>query len=189
MATTLGGAWRRAGHDVLTAGRDRHREAAEHGDVVLTALPADVAPEVVKGLGDVLAGRTVLDCTNPIVPVEDEGLMLSTGGVTSVARRLAEAAPGAHVVKAFNLSHESVWTQEELTYEGAPLAVPYCADDAVARERTAELITSMGCTPLACGGLARAAYLEATAAFAIGVWWAGGETRHVFPAPAEAVSG
>ncbi|GAA2064639.1 NAD(P)-binding domain-containing protein [Streptomyces albiaxialis] len=188
MATALGGAWRRAGHEVLVAGRDRHREAAAYGDVVLAALPADVAPEVVKGLGEALAGRTVLDCTNPIVPVEGEGLMLSTGGVTSVARRMAEAAPHAHVVKAFNLCHESVWTREELVYEGAPLAVPYCADDADAGARTAELITSMGCAPLACGGLARAAYLEATGAFAIGVWWSGGETRHVFPTPAEAVT-
>ena len=185
MATVLGGAWQRAGHEVLVAGRERHREAAEHGEVVLAALPADVAPEIVKGLGDVLAGRTVLDCTNPIVPVEGEGLMLSTGGTTSVALRMAEAAPDAHVVKAFNLCHQSVWTRESWQYEGEPLAVPYCADDAGAGARTAELITSMGCAPVSCGGLARAALLEATGAFAIGVWWAGGEARHIFPSPGQ----
>ncbi|MGO4431372.1 NADPH-dependent F420 reductase, partial [Streptomyces sp. MCAF7] len=114
MATTLGGAWVRAGHDVLVGGRDHVAaeataerigatghgtlaDAAAYGDVVLAAVPADVAPELVKGFADVLTARTVIDCTNPLVPTDD-GLTLSTGGTTSIARRMAEAAPGAHVV-------------------------------------------------------------------------------------------
>lgn len=52
--------------------------------------------------------------------------------------------------------------------------VPYCADDAGAAGRVAELITGTGWSPVPAGGLHRAAYLEATAAFEIGVWWAGG---------------
>ncbi|MDX3226135.1 NAD(P)-binding domain-containing protein [Streptomyces sp. ME19-01-6] len=199
MATTLGGAWVRAGHDVLVGGRDHAAaeatavrvgatghgalaDAAAYGDVVLAAVPADVAPELVKGLADALGGRTVIDCTNPLVPTDD-GLTLSTGGTTSIARRMADAAPNAQVVKAFNLCHDSIWTLPRPAFEGAPLAVPYCGDDPGALDRTAALITSMGCTPIPCGGLARAVYVEATAAFAIGAWMNGAEPRFAFPVP------
>ncbi|MEU5102016.1 NAD(P)-binding domain-containing protein [Streptomyces sp. NPDC021354] len=199
MATTLGGAFVRAGHDVLIGGRDRAAaaataartgasghgtlaDAAAHGEAVLAAVPAEVAPELVKGLADTLAGRTVIDCSNPLAPTDD-GLTLSTGGTTSIARRMADAAPGAHVVKAFNLCHDSIWTLPRPAFEGAPLAVPFCGDDPAALDRTAELITSMGGAPIPCGGLARAVYIEAAAAFAIGAWLSGAEPRFAFPVP------
>jgi hypothetical protein len=43
----------------------------------------------------------------------------------------------------------------------------------------------MDCTPLGCGGLDRAPYLEAVAVLAIGIWFSGGQARAVFPMPAE----
>ncbi|MBX6386760.1 MAG: NAD(P)-binding domain-containing protein [Microbispora sp.] len=200
MATALGGAWARAGHDVLVGGRDRAAaaataarigaaksgtlaDAAAHGELVLAAVPAGVAPRLVNGLD--LAGRTVVDCTNPLEP-GDDGPVLTTGGATSVARLIADTAPDAHVVKAFNLCHESIWTLPRPVFEGAPLAVPFCGDDPVSLGRTAALITSMGCVPMPCGGLSRAVYLEAAAAFAIGAWWSGAQPRFAFPAPERA---
>ncbi|MFG2296422.1 NADPH-dependent F420 reductase [Streptomyces sp. NPDC048603] len=202
MAAVLGGAWVRAGHEVFVGGRDTARaadvagrtgaagqgtsvQAAEYGDVVLLAVPADVAPRLAAEHAGVLAGRTVVDCTNALVPAED-GVLLTTAGGVSVARLIADAAPDAHVVKAFNLAHESVWTQSRETFEGlasGPPAVPFCTDDAGSAERIAAIIASMGCVPLPAGGLARAAYLEAAAAFAIGVWWSGGTPRNAFPDP------
>ncbi|MCX5376228.1 NADPH-dependent F420 reductase [Streptomyces sp. NBC_00091] len=201
MATALGGAWVRAGHDVRVGGRDTDAasrtarrtgaaghgslaEAAAHGEVVLTAVPADAAPRLAKQLAHVLAGRTVIDCTVPMAPGPDGGPALTTDGVTSVARLIADAAPDAHVVKAFGVCHESIWTLDRPAFEGAPLAVPFCTDEPGAATRVAELIASMGCTPLPCGGLGRAALLEATAVFAIGVWWSGAEARFAFPSPA-----
>ncbi|WP_433528364.1 NADPH-dependent F420 reductase [Micromonospora sp. CA-263727] len=201
MAAALGGAWSAAGHDVVIGGRNQGRAeqtagrigaaghgslagAAAHGDAVLLAVPAAEAPHLVGGLAGKLSGRTVIDCTNPVVPTSD-GLMLDTGGVTSLARQLAAAVPDAHVVKAFNLCHASIWTLRPPAFEGVPLAVPYCADDAEAAAATETLISSIGCTPAPCGGLARAAYLEATAALAIGLWWAGQQPRTAFPSLAE----
>ncbi|MEU7884978.1 NAD(P)-binding domain-containing protein [Microbispora bryophytorum] len=194
MATALGGAWVRAGHDVLVGGRDRAAaaataartgaakdgtlaNAAAYGELVLAAVPAGVAPRLVNGLAAVLAGRAVVDCSNPVEPGDDG----PTGGTTSVARLMADAAPDAHVVKAFNLCHDSIWTLPRPAFEGAPLAVPFCGDDADALDRVAALITSMGCTPMPCGGLSRAVHIEATAAFAIGVWRSGAEPRFAFP--------
>ncbi|SCL51383.1 hypothetical protein GA0070606_1790 [Micromonospora citrea] len=201
MATALGGAWTTAGHDVLIGGRDQERaertaalvgaaghgsltDAARHGEAVLVAVPATQAPHLVDHLAADLAGRTVVDCTNPITPT-GEGLMLAVDGATSVARQLAATAPDAHVVKAFNLCHVSIWTLRPPTFEDVPLAVPYCADHPAAATVTETLISSIGCTPAACGGLARAAYLEATAALAIGLWWTGGQPRAAFPSPGE----
>ncbi|MDG4797605.1 NAD(P)-binding domain-containing protein [Micromonospora sp. WMMD1082] len=202
MAAALGGAWVAAGHEVVIGGRDRERArrtadrvraaghgglgaAARHGQAVLVAVPAVAAPQVVTDVAGILAGRTVIDCTNPLVPTGD-GPMLDTGAAGSVVRQLAGAAPDARLVKAFNLCHVSVWTLRPPTFEGVPLAVPYCADHPGAAAATQTLISSIGCTPAPCGGLARAAYLEATAALAIGLWWAGGQPRAAFPSPAEA---
>ncbi|MEV7520965.1 NAD(P)-binding domain-containing protein [Streptomyces sp. NPDC091371] len=196
MAVALGGAWVRAGHDVRVGGRDAAAaqrtarrigaaghgtlaEAAAHGEAVLAAVPAGVAPGLAERLAPALAGRVLLDCTVPMEP-GDGGPVLTGDG----ARKLAAAAPGAHVVKVFGLVHESIWTLDRPAFEGVPLAVPFCADAPEAVRLTSELIASMGCTPLPCGGLARAGLLEAAAVFAIGVWWSGGEVRPAFPSPA-----
>ncbi|MFK3732223.1 NADPH-dependent F420 reductase [Streptomyces sp. NPDC088090] len=201
MAAALGGAWTRAGHQVLVGGRNAASaaataarietaghgglaEAAAHGEAVLFALPADSAPAVARELAPLLAGRTVLDCTVPMAPGPDGPSLTTGGGTDSVAARIAAAAPGAGVAKAFGICHESVWTLPRPAFEGAALAVPFCAGTPVAAEVTARLITSMGCSPLPCGGLSRAALLEATAVLAVGVWWSGGEARHAFPSPA-----
>ncbi|HET6353500.1 NAD(P)-binding domain-containing protein [Streptomyces sp.] len=201
MAAALGGAWVRAGHEVMVGGRDTAAtartaagigaaghgsltEAARYGEAVLVAVPADIAPQLAKALAPALAGRTMLDCTVPMAPAADGPALTTAGGTDSVAARLAAAAPDACVAKVFGIPHESIWTLPRPAFEGAPLAVPFCTDAPLAAALTAELITSMGCAPLPCGGLHRAALLEAAAVFAIGVWWSGGEARHAFPAPA-----
>ncbi|WP_030294983.1 NADPH-dependent F420 reductase [Streptomyces katrae] len=201
MATALGGAWVRAGHHVLVGGRNAAAaaataarigaaghgsltEAAAFGEAVLMAVPADSAPRLAQHLAPVLAGRTVLDCTVPMTPGPDGPSLSTAGGTDSVAARIAAAAPDAGVAKVFGICHESIWTLPRPAFEGAPLAVPFCTGTPAATALAQELITSMGCSPLSCGGLSRAALLEAAAVFAIGVWWTGGEARHAFPAPA-----
>ncbi|NUT99708.1 MAG: NADP oxidoreductase, partial [Saccharothrix sp.] len=96
--------------------------------------------------------------------------------------RLAEAS-GGDVVKAFNLCHVSVWGDPAPVYEGRPLGVPVCGDSPAALEVVRELVRDAGCVPVDGGGLARAALMEATAAFVIGVWKDGGQdVRAMFPA-------
>ncbi|MFC0597599.1 NAD(P)-binding domain-containing protein [Streptomyces palmae] len=206
MAAALGGAWVRAGHQVLVGGRDSGAaastaarigaawhgglaEAARYGEAVLVAVPAQVAPELAAELAPALADRTVLDCTVPMAPGAAGPVLTTVGGTDSVAAwlaaaRIAAAAPAARVAKVFGVCHESIWTLPRPAFEGAPLAVPFCTDHSPAAALVSELVISMGCDPMACGGLDRAGLLEATAVFAIGVWWSGGEARHAFPAPA-----
>ncbi|WP_328472413.1 NAD(P)-binding domain-containing protein [Actinoplanes sp. NBC_00393] len=193
MAKSLGGAWTAAGHDVMIGGRDEGRakqaaagigaahgtieEAARHGQAALVAVPAQAAPDLVRANAHNLTGRTVIDCTNSVVPTAG-GLMLDG---EPMAGQLAAAAPAAYLVKAFNLCHVSIWTLRPPVFENNPLAVPFCTDHPTATAAVEALIRSIGCTPAPCGGLARAAYLEATAALAIGLWWSGSEPRAAFP--------
>ncbi|MFF8729385.1 NADPH-dependent F420 reductase [Streptomyces sp. NPDC015171] len=184
MADALATHWARAGHEVTIGGRDAHkaerlarrighdakpatlRTAAESGQVVLAALPFGPGAEVVRELRAALDGKVLLDCSNPVGP----GFRLLTEGGPSAARQLATAAPGAHVVKAFNLCHEDVWRMRPPVFDGRPLAVPVCGDDQAALARVRELVRDAGCDPIAGGGLERAGLLEATAALFIALW-------------------
>lgn len=184
MADALATHWARAGHEVVIGGRDlagaerlatcigrgtkpgNTRTAAEFGEVVLAALPYGAGAEVARESRAALDGKVLLDCSNPVGP----GFRLLTDGGPSAALRLAAAAPGARVVKAFNLCHEDVWRMRPPVFDGRPLAVPVCGDDAEALARVGELVRDVGCEPVAGGGLERAGLLEATAALFIGLW-------------------
>ncbi|MEU3983407.1 NAD(P)-binding domain-containing protein [Streptomyces sp. NPDC026672] len=184
MADALATHWARAGHQVTIGGRDTAkadllaervgagaasaglRDAAEAGDVVLAALPFASGASVVGELRTALKGKTLVDCSNPVGP----GFRLLTEGGPSAARQLAEAAPGAHVVKAFNLCHEDVWRMRPPVFDGRPLAVPICGDDRRSLAYVRELVRDAGCEPVSGGGLDRAGLLEATAALFIALW-------------------
>ncbi|MER6135569.1 NAD(P)-binding domain-containing protein [Streptomyces sp. NPDC001815] len=184
MADALATHWVQAGHDVTIGGRDAHRAerlatriggsakpgsllaAAESGQVVLAALPFGAGVGVVRNLHAALEGKVLLDCSNPVGP----GFRLLTEGGPSAAQQLAAAAPGASVVKAFNLCHEDVWRMRPPVFDGRPLAVPVCGDDETALVRVRELVRDVGCEPVAGGGLERAGLLEATAALFIALW-------------------
>ncbi|WP_035874871.1 NADPH-dependent F420 reductase [Kitasatospora cheerisanensis] len=184
MADALATRWARAGHRLAIGGRDAAkarrlagkvghgarptglREAAESSEVVLAALPYGAGAEVARELRDALAGRVLIDCANPVGP----GFRLLTGQGPSAAEQLAAAAPGARVVKAFNLCHESVWRLNPPVFDGRPLAVPLCGDDPGALTVTAELVRALGCTPVTAGPLTHAHLLEATAALYITLW-------------------
>ncbi|MBT2510151.1 NAD(P)-binding domain-containing protein [Streptomyces sp. ISL-98] len=184
MADALATHWGRAGHEVFVGGRDELKaqrlatcigggaghgslqQAADFGEVVLAALPYGAGADVVKELQAALSGKVLLDCANPVGP----GFRLLTEGGLSAAGRLAAAAPGAQVVKAFNLCHEDVWRMTPPVFDSQPLVVPVCGDDEAALTRVYELVRDVGCAPVAGGGLERAGLLEATAALFIGLW-------------------
>ncbi|MEV5966515.1 NAD(P)-binding domain-containing protein [Kribbella sp. NPDC051952] len=185
MAEALAGRWIKAGHDVMIGGRSRERagelarrigaragslqEAMEYGEVVLLAVPAEVAVAVVSGL-ELEPGQILIDCTNA---VNHQDFTLDE---PAMAEAISRAVPQARVVKAFNLAAETVW-------QDAPhgLGVPICGDDAAALDLVGELVRDLGCEPVHAGGLRRARLLEATAALAIGIWVNGGDVRGMFP--------
>ncbi|UED85634.1 NADPH-dependent F420 reductase [Streptomyces profundus] len=206
MAEALGSQWARAGHRLLVSGRDRGRtaalaarlgpaaragdfaEAAAFGEVVLLAVRAEGALDVLAAAGageGALAGRPLIDCVNEVAP----GFVLASDGGPSMAARVARAAPGARVVKGFNLCHEDVWRMTPPVFDGVPLAVPLCGDDPEALETAGRLVRDLGCVPLAGGSLARAGLLEATAALVIGLWVGADEDARAMLPPLSHASG
>ncbi|RFS85839.1 NADP oxidoreductase [Actinomadura spongiicola] len=199
MADALATRWARGGHDVRIGARTPAkavalaervggrtvggtlREAARFGEVVLLAVWYEGVQDVLRQAGP-LTGRVVIDCTNPMEP-PFEGL--KTGAGPSAARRVADAT-GARVVKAFNLCHESVWRLTPPVFGGRPLGVPLCGDDEEALAVVRALVTDLGCVPMDAGGLDRAGLLEATAAFVVGLWFAGQDPTAMLPPPEHA---
>ena len=131
------------------------------GDIVIAALMyANVVP-VVTQYEDALAGKFIVDISNPFNSAAD-GLAIPDG--TSIAQEVAKAAPAsASVVKAFNTIFGVVLDQ------GRPLDVFMAGDDARAKANVEEFIESLGLRPLDVGELHMAHWLEGTGLVVMGL--------------------
>jgi len=126
--------------------------AAPAGDIVILAVRFESAVPVVSQYGDALAGKIIVDITNPF---DSSGTRLATPGDTSVAQMVAEVAPkSAPVVKAFNTLFRDVLAG------GGPLDVFMAGDDAHAKATMSVFIESLGLRPLDVGLLPMARVLE-----------------------------
>jgi predicted dinucleotide-binding enzyme len=135
--------------------------AVPAGDIVIVSvLYADVVP-VVTQYGDALAGKVIVDISNPFNPTAD-GLAIPDD--TSVAQEVAKAAPAsASVVKAFNTIFGVVLAK------GRPLDVFIVGDDARAKAAVAEFIESLKLRPLDVGALHMAHWLEGAGLIVMGL--------------------
>ncbi len=113
--------------------------AASQADIVVIALPWDVAEEVVRGLGD-LSGKIIIDPINPRIVGEDG--FADYPSYTSNAERIQNIAPGAKVVKAF--STISVDTMVDPGLVDHPLTIPLVGNDPEAKAVVAEICEALG---------------------------------------------
>jgi predicted dinucleotide-binding enzyme len=134
--------------------------AVPAGDIVIAALLyASVVP-VVAHYGDALAGKVIVDISNPFNAAADG---LAHGEDTSIAQEVAKAAPAsAHVVKAFNTIFGHVLEK------GRP-DVFIAGDNAQAKAGVEAFIESLGLRPLDVGGLKMAHWLEGTGLVVVGL--------------------
>lgn len=166
VGMALGHGWVRTGHDVVfgvrnPAGREvlvgrvaAMPDAVRSAEVVVVATPWNAAEEALRSAGP-LAGKVVVDCTNPILP----GLVgLAVGTSESAAERLAATVPDARLVKAFNTTGSA--NMASPSYGGQRLTMFLCGDDPAARHTVAELARDLGMDPVDAGALAAARYLE-----------------------------
>ncbi|MBM2614905.1 NAD(P)-binding domain-containing protein [Actinoplanes sp. LDG1-06] len=129
--------------------------ATPAGDIVILAVLNAGAVPVVARYGNALAGKVIVDITNP-VKADATGLVTPDG--MSTAQEIAEAAPAsAHVVKAFNTVFGHILAA------GHPLDVLFAGDDARAKASVSAFIESLGLRPRDAGGLGMAHWLEGTA--------------------------
>lgn len=127
------------------------------GDLVVLAVPYESAASIVREYGDALAGRVVVDLTNPFdrTTLTDIIAPRDSSGAEQIA---AAAAPGAHVVKAFNTLFSNVLAAGQIG--GQPVDVFIAGDDGDAKKAVAAFVENLGLRPLDVGDLKMAHWLE-----------------------------
>ncbi|MGO4384081.1 NADPH-dependent F420 reductase [Specibacter sp. RAF43] len=125
------------------------------GEIVVLALPFDAAKDVVSTLGEALAGKTVIDITNPVNFETFDSLVVAPG--TSAAEEIAALTP-ANVVKAFNTTFAGPLATGESN--GQVLDVFIAGDNAEATAAVASLVSDGGMRPIVAGPLKRSRELE-----------------------------
>jgi predicted dinucleotide-binding enzyme len=172
MGGTLGGIWAQKGHKVFFGSRDvrkaagliraigenvgmgSYEEAVRFGEVILLATPWPATQEALQSCGS-LAGKILIDCTNPLKP-DLSGL--TTTPELSGGEMVAQWAPGAKVVKAFNSINYAVFKSPNFGQQNATMF--YCGDDGPAKLTVAGLGKDFGLDPIDCGPLSASGMLE-----------------------------
>ncbi|NGZ86386.1 NADPH-dependent F420 reductase [Duganella aceris] len=182
MAAALAGLAAKAGHSVEVITRDAAKARAlaaqvgagattgdfgaiPLGEIVILAVPYAAVLDVVRQYGAALAGKLLVDITNPVAadftsfvtPVDSFG-----------ALEIARAAPAdAVVVKAFNTMFSHVLAAG--SFQNRPLDVFIAGDDAQAKTRVAAFIESLGLRPMDIGPLPMARTLEHVCLLSLGL--------------------
>jgi 8-hydroxy-5-deazaflavin:NADPH oxidoreductase len=131
-------------------------EAVKGADIVVLAVPGNLAVQITQSLGD-LSGKIILDPTNVVNRTADGYANHGVPGGSN-AELIQAAAPNAKVVKAFNTLN---WTKMvDPQSSGGPVSIPIVGDDAAARATVAELVKGMGLEPVDLGPLRFANTLE-----------------------------
>lgn len=168
MATAVAGRIAKGGHIVEVISRDNAKAqalanqlvdavtglygAAPAGDIVILAVPYTGASAVMADYGNALAGKVIIDITNPIAG-DLSGLVVPSG--SSGAQEIAKAAPAdAHIVKAFNTLFGGKLAQ------GGRLDAFLAGDNEKAKAQVSSFLESLDLRPLDVGGLPMAQTLE-----------------------------
>lgn len=186
VGRALGTGWKKAGHAVTFAARDPagakatelKREGfavapqsdAGKGDVIVLAVPWTGIEATVQALGN-LAGKVLVDATNPLTAKLD----LALGFSDSAGETVARLAPGARVVKAFNTTGAN--NMADRHYPGGRLMMPVAGDDAAAKQTVMALAAELGFEPIDAGPLAMSRQLEPLAMLWIKLAYAQGMGR------------
>ena len=136
-------------------------EAVERADVLVVAVWLDAFRQLISQYGDQLAGKVIVDPTNPVAPDGNGGFRKVIGEKESSGQILAALLPaGAWLVKAFGTL--SAGTLAAAARQQPDLAVEfYAADNDAAGDLVAELIRAGGYEPVRVGGLDQSIRIEA----------------------------
>lgn len=175
MGSAIASVVEKGGNRVQLIGEDA-RDTRVSGDIVVLAVPYGAIKDVVGQRSEQLAGKVVVDITNPLDFETFDSLVVSPD--SSAAAELAAALPASTVLKAFNTTFAG--TLVSGTIGGQATTVLIAGDDADAKRALAEVVTAGGLRAVDAGALRRARELEAvgflqlTLAAADKISWTGG---------------
>ena len=146
------------------------------GDIVVLAIPYPAVAAVIAERGDQLAGKVVVDITNPLNFETFDSLVVPAD--SSAAAEIAAALPQSRVLKAFNTNFAA--TLAAGAVGAVPTTVLIAGDDTDAKSLLADVVTAGGLRAIDAGSLRRARELEAlgfqqlTLAASEKISWTGG---------------
>ncbi len=170
----IGGAlarhWIEAGHQVFVSSRHPEelsglvaelgprahagtlREAAAFGTVILVSIPYGAMPQIGSDLRRELAGKVILDTSNP--SERRDGSMALEAQKKGAGAATAEFLHSKRIVRAFNCIPAATLANEGNRLPER-LAIPIGGDDAKALKIAARLVRDAGFDPVIVGSLAR----------------------------------
>jgi predicted dinucleotide-binding enzyme len=185
MAAAIAGLAAQAGHTIEVMSRDAAKArtlagqvgaratagtfgAVPAGEIVILAVPYAAVLDVVKHYGAALAGKLLVDITNPVAADLASFVTSVTLRDSFGAQEIARAASAdAMVIKAFNTLFSHVLAAG--SFQGRPLDVFIAGDDAQAKARVATFIESLGLRPMDIGLLPMARTLEHVCLLSLGL--------------------
>ncbi len=151
-----------------------YAEAVATSDIVFLAVPFPSLAEVAAAVGP-LAGKIVVDVTNPLTP---DFMGLTIGHTTSAGEAVQATFPQARVVKAFNTVLAQVLAQAAAGAKSLP-SVLVAGNDVAASAAVVQLARDAGFGAFDTGPLTNARYLEPLAELGIQLAYAKGHGAEV----------
>jgi predicted dinucleotide-binding enzyme len=166
-----------AGHDVFFSDADPARaaaaaraadgqarggepgQAARFGEVVIMAVGWEAFPAVVAELDGTLAGKIVVDPSNPISERDGAAVVVAVpGGLTSPQYQQHVLGDQVRLVRTFNTKYPNELLELGIAGQrgGARADMPYWGDDDEAKKAVVPLIEDAGFTAIDGGGLSEA---------------------------------
>lgn len=157
MATAIAGVLAKGGADLQHIGHTESGSATLTGDVVVLAVPYPAIAEILDAHAEQLAGKVVVDITNPLDFSTFDSLVVPAD--SSATAQIQAALPTAKVLKAFNTTFAA--TLASGTVGALPTTVLVAGDDDAAKQTLLGLVREGGLEAVDAGALSRARELEA----------------------------
>ena len=157
MGQAIAGVVSRSGNTVELFSQDDVTKPLT-GDVVVLAVPYGAVSDIVAKRADQLAGKVVVDITNPVDFETFDSLVVPADG--SAAAEISVALPRSRVVKAFNTTFAATLAAGTVGAQ-QPTTVLIAGDEADAKSLVAGIVTAAGLRAIDAGSLRRARELEA----------------------------
>ncbi|HTI04691.1 MAG TPA: NAD(P)-binding domain-containing protein [Gemmatimonadales bacterium] len=162
VGKSLGAGFKKHGHDVRFGHRDpkeSYADAAKFGEIAVLATPWSGTESAIK-LTDPknLAGKVVIDVTNPLKFEESQAPQLALGFDDSGGEQVQRWLPQSKVVKCFNIVGNSLMVDPKI--EGGPPDMFIAGNDAGAKQTVTKICKEFGWPVVDIGGIEGARLLE-----------------------------
>jgi len=179
VARSLGEGLVAAGHEVMIGTRDTKRkelkswhkknakhkslgsttQAASFAEVAILATAWHATEDVLAQIRPELAGKVVIDVTNPLQFNDDEAPELTLGHSMSGGEIVQHSLPDSHIVKTLNIINHAHMVQPK--YKSGTPTMFICGNNQSAKAHTVEMLADFGWKDIVdIGGIEKSRLLE-----------------------------